>query len=532
MLRYPQPVPYGPRERVSPKLGPYRTIIQQVLWQKVDLRGAPLLSARKIYEHIHAQGYSGSYGTARNYVATLKPTHRAFWEAAYDHIRTLDRRSAVTFLMRMAHRARSPEVKNARGQPEAIAEAGSHHVDSVHHGEAKSHTAFTWMRKVLQKTICGAALRHELGDVPDLDLLLTSLYEAPLSGRNRSLAVLASIRGWPAGAICSFLCISDKTCQAYVQTFSLGGAAALLGHRPAPNRKVDSEVLKNLIFTTLHEPPMSHGFNRTTWTMAMVSQVLSNKGQPACRDTIRKITRQAGWRWRKAREVLTSSDPEYAEKLQRVRSTLSGLQPDEAFFSIDEFGPFSVKLKGGRALTPPGIVRTVPQWQKSRGSLIITAALELSSNQITHFYSEKKNSAEMIRMAEILIKAYPTYRTLYLSWDAASWHTSKQLNEWIVRHNASAHLAGTPTIMTVPLPSNAQFLNVIESVFSGMARGVIHNSNYIDPNEAKAAIDCYFAERNAHFQSHPKQAGDKIWRNERVTAKFSEANSCKDPCYR
>ena len=49
---------------------------------------------------------------------------------------------------------------------------------------------------------------------------------------------------------------------------------------------------------------------------------------------------------------------------------------------------------------PPGIQPTVPQWQKSRGCMIMTAALELSGNQVTHFYSAKKNTGEMIRMME------------------------------------------------------------------------------------------------------------------------------------
>ena len=66
-------------------------------------------------------------------------------------------------------------------------------------------------------------------------------------------------------------------------------------------------------------------------------------------------------------------------KLTRIRSILSNLQPDEAFFSIDEFGPFAIKMKPGRTLAPPGFQPTVPQWQKSRGCLIMTAALELSS---------------------------------------------------------------------------------------------------------------------------------------------------------
>jgi len=35
-----------------------------------------------------------------------------------------------------------------------------------------------------------------------------------------------------------------------------------------------------------------------------------------------------------------------------------------------------------------------------------------------------------------------------------------------------------PRIELAPLPSGAQFLNVIESVFSGMARAVVHNSDY------------------------------------------------------
>ncbi|PYK63743.1 MAG: hypothetical protein DME21_01970 [Verrucomicrobia bacterium] len=63
----------------------------------------------------------------------------------------------------------------------------------------------------------------------------------------------------------------------------------------------------------------------------------------------------------------------------------------------------AVKIKGGRAWTKPGEIRSVPQRQKSKGSVIATAALELSTNQITHFYSEKKNTDEMIRMLELLV---------------------------------------------------------------------------------------------------------------------------------
>jgi hypothetical protein len=52
----------------------------------------------------------------------------------------------------------------------------------------------------------------------------------------------------------------------------------------------------------------------------------------------------------------------------------------------------------------------------------MTAALELSGNQVMHFYSAKKNTTEMIRMMDVLVKRYGDRQKLYLSWDAASWH--------------------------------------------------------------------------------------------------------------
>lgn len=247
---------------------------------------------------------------------------------------------------------------------------------------------------------------------------------------------------------------------------------------------------------------------------------------------ISKMIKTAGYKWRKAKIVLTSNDPTYREKLARIRSILSNLQPDEAFFSIDEYGPFSIKAKPGRALTPPGIQPTVPQWQKSRGCLIMTAALELSANQVTHFYSAKKNTNEMIRMMDALIEKYFDYRKLYLSLDAASWHISKQLFARIELHNSAMAGGCGPLIETAPLPAGAQFLNVVESIFSGMARAIIHNSDYKSVDEATAAIDRYFAERNEHFRQQPRRAGKKIWGKEREPAVFSEANNCKDPKYR
>jgi hypothetical protein len=240
--------------------------------------------------------------------------------------------------------------------------------------------------------------------------------------------------------------------------------------------------------------------------------------------------KSAGYRWRQARVTLTSRDPDYRRKLDALRGVLSNLGGDEAFFSIDEFGPFAVKKRGGRSLCAPGEIKTVPQWQKSRGTVILTAALELSRNQVTHFYSERKNTNETLKLVRLLRERYSAFRRIYLSWDAAPWHSSRALTEEISLLNKSSELG--PEVVVVPLPAVAQFLNVIESVFSGMARAIIHNSNYANVAEAKTAISRYLEDRNLAFREAPSPAGLKIWGKERVPSRFIESNNCKDPKYR
>ena len=137
----------------------------------------------------------------------------------------------------------------------------------------------------------------------------------------------------------------------------------------------------------------------------------------------------------------------------------------------------------------------------------------------------------MIKLLDILLERNRHLRCIYLSWDAASWHISKRLAERIGSNNVMAKVTGSTRVEVAPLPAGAQFLNVIESVFSGLARAVIHNSDYQSIDDAKAAIDLYFGERNDQFRRHPQRAGKRIWGKERQLATFSEANNCKDPTY-
>jgi len=391
--------------------------------------------------------------------------------------------------------------------------------------------AFNWMRRVLQGEFTPTLLSSEIGSLPGLDKLLTTVIEGRLSDRNRALAVLARQKRLSLTDVCGFLSVSKEAVLKYCRCYRTGGFELLMSRKSPSTTKFDKEQNKQTVFSLLHAPPSAYGINRTTWRMVDLQAVLKKQGLPLCKKVIRTIIKKAGYRWRSARIVLTSTDPDYRTKVEGIKQILSGLGRDEAFFSIDEYGPFAVKKKGGVKRVAPGQEYVVPQRQKSKGWLILTAALELSANQVTHFYSRTKNTDEMIKMAEMLRTQYRSCRTVYLSWDAASWHISKKLLAHLEELNKYAELDGYPVIKTAPLPAGAQFLNVVESIFSGMARAIIHNSDYPSVEAAKEAIDVYFSERNAHFSKHPKRAGQKIWRMERVPSEFREGQNCKDPLY-
>jgi len=353
----------------------------------------------------------------------------------------------------------------------------------------------------------------------------------PVGLAKRSHIILTLAEGRTASETSALTNVSRRIVYKWAYRFNKYGIEGLNRSKKDIIKKADNEYIKSTIFSILHSPPQEYGINRTSWKIDDLKKCLLTKGILVSKTVIRKVIRSAGFKWRRARIVLTSPDPEYRTKLAEIQSILAKLSPEERFFSIDEFGPFAIKRRGGRKLVPPGETPYVQQYQVAKASLIITAALELSRNKITHFYSPNKNTKEMIKLLELLLVEYKGCKRIYLSWDAAAWHMSKALYRRVDEINSNEYQEKNeiPQVVLAPLPKSAQFLNVIESVFSGMARAIIHNSDYDSKEVAIKAIDRYFEERNTFFENNPCRAGKKIWGQEIVTAEFSESQNCKDP---
>jgi transposase len=278
-------------------------------------------------------------------------------------------------------------------------------------------------------------------------------------------------------------------------------------------RKAAAEKRKKGILDILHDRPRSFGISRASWNLTSLAKAYANKyGEPVSQSTVSRAIRQAGYSIKKARRVLMSPDPEYREKVEQVLNTLQNLKPDELFFFIDELGPLRVKKYGGRTFAAKDDVPTFPQLQADKGSITMAGALSATANQVTWLFSPAKDTQSMIDLIELLFNQHPTVARIFLTWDAASWHSSISLIEWLDVFNAQTLECGLgPIIQLVPLPTSSQFLDVLEAVLSGMKRAVVHHSDYQSVGELKTAISSHFVERNAFFKENPRRAGKKIW---------------------
>ncbi len=163
--------------------------------------------------------------------------------------------------------------------------------------------------------------------------------------RKKALLILGRLLGIPKFTLCLALKTSPATIGRYWKNFNDEGPEGLFRERPRRIPKAENETIKSAVFSMIHSPPSEHNINRTSWKFEDICRCLSQRGAHVSKNLISKIIKRAGYKWRKAKTVLTSNDPKYREKLNRIKSILSTLGENDRFCSVDEFGPFAIKMK-------------------------------------------------------------------------------------------------------------------------------------------------------------------------------------------
>jgi transposase len=140
----------------------------------------------------------------------------------------------------------------------------------------------------------------------------------------RCQILLASARGEWAPHIAEMLGCTDQTVRNVVREFEQAGLDACLtrgSSRPHTiHRKVD-EVADEQVRALLHQSPRAFGQPTSVWTLDLVAEVSFAEGitaEQVSGETIRQAILRLGVRWKRAKQWITSPDPEYARKKVRA----------------------------------------------------------------------------------------------------------------------------------------------------------------------------------------------------------------------
>jgi transposase len=139
----------------------------------------------------------------------------------------------------------------------------------------------------------------------------------------RCQTLLASARGQRPAQIARHLGCAPQSVRNAIRAFHTHGLACLQrqSRRPKRTRLVLDAAKRERLRALLHESPRTFGKPCSLWTLQLAADVCWERGLTPYRvsiENIRQALKRLGVSWRRAKQWITSPDPQYARKKSGV----------------------------------------------------------------------------------------------------------------------------------------------------------------------------------------------------------------------
>jgi len=301
----------------------------------------------------------------------------------------------------------------------------------------------------------------------------------------RAQIVLASAAGERVGQIAPRVGFSGQAVRDAIHAFNRRGLDILTpgSHHPGVVVSAFDTPRAQALRALLHQSPRTFGKGTSVWTLELAADVAYEQGLTATRvsdETIRATLARMGVRWRRAKEWITSPDPEYARKKARRDRLIRLAQqhPDWLLGFADEVWWSRLAHPALHAWQDDAhplhlVEQTVarddpdPKALACYGLLARSwdAAQRRSEELWLRFVEGRPVSAVTIDFLRWCVAHAPArgQRAVLLVWDNASWHDSQIVRSWVRMHNRQVKQAGYGVRLIVCyLPIKSPWLNPIE----------------------------------------------------------------------
>jgi len=362
-----------------------------------------------------------------------------------------------------------------------------------------------------------ATRRQALSLAADEQQRLESLRRSRSGEKRQALhagILLDSASGMSDGAVAHSNGVNRHTVALCVRKFLQFGLEAALGELPRPGkaRRIPDDAIAWVQHCAC-EKPKEVGYAQELWTFSLlqthVRKHCREAGHPSLiqlsRSRLHRILKQGEIRPHKIRYYVERRDPEFESGMavilhvykevdilnaRLLEGTLK--EPPVVTISYDE-KPGIQALATTTPDRPPAPKKFATHLRdyayKRLGTVSLLAGLDLHTGRVTEIVSDHHASADFIALLSKLDENYPPQVRIRLLLDNHSAHISKETQGWLSLHPQRFEFVFTP--------KHGSWLNIVETMFSKMARSMLRGIRVKSKQELVERIHLYFERINA-----------------------------------
>ena len=256
--------------------------------------------------------------------------------------------------------------------------------------------------------------------------------------------------------------------------------------------------------------PTDLGYPHETWTVDLLARHVRKNAQEsgygslsrAGKSLIHTILFENEVKPHRIRYYLEKRDPDFERKKALVLSVYQDVAlrqenpegregPTMVTVSLDEKP--GIQALGLTAPDLPPVSGKEKTWSRDHeyvrlGTLSLLVGLDLVTGEVHGIVRDRHRSREFIELLEKLHGVYPPDWTIRVLCDNHSAHTSQETRRWLATHPGRFEFVFTP--------KHASWLNVVEVLFSKMARSVLRHMRVGSKTELVQRIEAYWEQIN------------------------------------
>jgi len=327
--------------------------------------------------------------------------------------------------------------------------------------------------------------------------------KAPLREVQRANILLRYSEGIPIIDIEKMVHVSRPTIYKWIdKTLAMGTEEGLKDKYHRPKEPVITEEAKAWVINLACQKPTEYGYAAEMWTRSTLADHTRRYAPHAGHDclkkagkaTIQRILEEHPLRPHKMAYYQERRDPEFEQKMAGVlciykeinlqnEANKTGEIPSVITVSVDEKpGVQAIQNIAPDIMPEPGKQsRMMRDYEYRRlGTLSILATLDLQDGHVIAQVHEKHRSSEFISLLKEMDAYYPAESSIRIILDNHSAHISKETMKY---------LASRPgRFVYVHTPKHGSWLNLVETLFSKMARTFLKHIRVNSKQELKERI--------------------------------------------